>query len=351
MAKQTPEAPRGKTSATVTKNPPTRTMERAENDGKHGHSGKNNATSRKRSWQSRQQSRTGWAFLAPFMILFVLVFLIPILVSIYSSFFQLKTEGGGAYGGGEFKNTFIGWDNYAYVVGSSDFWIGIGRVVLYTLFQVPVMIILAMVLALVLDSALTRHVTVYRLGYFLPFAIPGVVAAMIWLYLYTPEVSPLVKGLAEVGIPINFFGKRMILASMANMTTWTYTGYNMLIFLAALQSIPPELSEAARIDGASGFQIMWRIKVPMLRGAALLAVLLSIVGTIQLFNEPTVMSASQTWMGKAYTPMMMAYNTTMGTLTPSGDGPGSAVAIVMALIAGLLAVLYFFVDRKVGGND
>lgn len=306
---------------------------------------------RKTSPQAKTQIRAGWAFLAPFVVLFVLVFLVPIFVSIYSSFFQLKTTGGGAYGGGESTNTFVGLENYQYVITSHEFWLGIGRVILYTCFQVPVMIIGALVLALVLDSFLVKHVTIYRLGYFLPFAIPGVVAAMIWLYLYNPEVSPLVKGLAALGIDINFLSGNVVLASMANMTTWTYTGYNMLIFLAALQAIPPELSEAARIDGASGLQIMTRIKMPLLRPAALLAVLLSIVGTIQLFNEPAVISSTQTWMGKAYTPMMMAYNTTMGTLTPSGDGPGSAVAIVMALIAGVLAVGYFFVDRKVGGND
>lgn len=312
---------------------------------------RNGKTRRKASPQAKIQIRAGWAFLAPFVILFVLVFLVPIFVSIYSSFFQLKTTGGGAYGGGESANVFVGLQNYQYVITSHDFWMGIGRVILYTCFQVPVMIIAALVLALVLDSFLVRHATIYRLGYFLPFAIPGVVAAMIWLYLYNAEVSPLVKGLAAIGINVNFLSRNVVLASMANMTTWTYTGYNMLIFLAALQAIPPELSEAARIDGANGLQIMTRIKMPLLRPAALLAVLLSIVGTIQLFNEPTVISSTQTWMGKAYTPMMMAYNTTMGSLTPSGDGPGSAVAIVMALIAGVLAVGYFFVDRKVGGND
>ncbi|EEJ53936.1 ABC transporter, permease protein [Mobiluncus mulieris 28-1] len=306
---------------------------------------------KKMSWQKRSQAITGWAFMAPFVILFTVVFLVPILVSLYSSFFRLRTVGGGPYGGGEIQNIFVGLENYQYTVASPEFWKGIGRVVLYTCFQVPVMILMALVLALLLDSFLTRHVTIYRLGYFLPFAIPGVVAAMIWLYLYNPEVSPLVQGLHAIGLPVDFFNKNVILASMANMTTWTYTGYNMLIFLAALQAIPAELSEAARIDGASGLQIMTRIKVPMLRGAALLAVLLSIVGTIQLFNEPQVMSSALPWMGKSYTPMMMAYNTTMGTLTPSGDGPGSAVAIVMALIAGVLAVGYFLVDRKVGGND
>ena len=79
---------------------------------------------------------------------------------------------------------------------------------------------------------------------------------------------------------------------MANITTWTFTGYNMLIFLAALQAIPHDLYEAARIDGANGFQVAMKIKLPNVRGAALLAMLLSIVGTIQLFNEPQIMSTA-----------------------------------------------------------
>ncbi len=125
----------------------------------------------------------------------------------------------------------------------------------------------------------------------------------------------------------------------------------MLIFLAALQSIPRELYEAARIEGASGWQIVYKIKIPLVSGAALLAVLLSIIGTIELFNEPTVMETVNPWMGKDYTPRMMAYNTMMGTITPAGDGPASAVSIVMAIIAGALAVVYALLQRKVSSGE
>ena len=98
-----------------------------------------------------------------------------------------------------------------------------------------------------------KHVTGFRLGYFLPYAIPGVVASIIWVYLYNGQISPIVKGLAAIGVNVDFFNKNIVLGSMANITTWTFTGYNMLIFLAALQAIPHDLYEAARIDGASGF--------------------------------------------------------------------------------------------------
>ena len=288
----------------------------------------------KRSGAQKRENRTGWAFMAPFAVLFTFVFILPIIWAIYSSFFRQVTEGGGAYGGGELVNKFVGFQNFQYAITSGNFWSGVGRVLLYTLIQVPIMIIAALALAIVIDSFVVKHVTGFRLGYFLPYAIPGVVASII-------------KGLAAIGVNVDFFNKNIVLGSMANITTWTFTGYNMLIFLAALQAIPHDLYEAARIDGANGWQIATKIKLPNVRGAALLAMLLSIVGTIQLFNEPQIMSTADPGISKSYTPMMMAMNTSQGTITPSGDGPASAIAIVMALIAGVLAVLYTLAERKV----
>lgn len=288
----------------------------------------------------RRNNLYGWVFASPFTLLFIITFAVPILVSIYQAFFTSKAAGG-LYGGGERVTTFVGLENFQAVVTNGNFWLGMGRVLLYAAFQIPLMIGIALVLALVLDSFLIKHVTIFRLGYFLPYAIPGVVAAMVWLYLYSPQLSPL-SSLTG----INFFGQHIILASMANMTTWTFTGYNMLVFLAALQAIPTDLYEAARIDGASGWQIATRIKIPMLSSAALLTVLLSIIGTIQLFNEPTIMTLSNPWMGNDYTPMRMAYNTMM--TSPGDPHMASAISLVMALIAGGLAAIYAFVQTRVG---
>lgn len=302
---------------------------------------------RRRSIARRREARTGWIFVLPFLTLFIICFLIPIGLSIYYSFFRQVASGGGLYGGGELTNQFVGAENYKYVLGSDAFWSGIGRVMLFGVIQVPIMIGLALALALLLDSLTVRRPGPWRLSYFLPYAIPGVVAAVVWTYIYHPQLSPINKILSRVGSDgISFFDPNFIILSMANMTTWTFTGYNMLIFLAALQAIPRELYEAARIDGATGFDIIRRIKVPLVRDAALLAVLLSIIGTVQLFNEPTVMRAVNPWMGNDYMPMMMAYNTLMGGITPSGNGPASAISIVMAAIAGVLAIGYAILQRK-----
>ncbi|WP_232528973.1 carbohydrate ABC transporter permease [Mycetocola zhujimingii] len=304
-------------------------------------------TAVKRKRRLGSQAMTGWLFMAPFALLFVVVFLVPIGVSIRSALFSQKPGGDGLYGGGEVVDTFVGFDNFALALGSEVFWLGMGRVTLYALFQIPVMIVAALGLALLLDSFIVRRPTVFRLAFFLPYAIPGVIAAMMWLYLYTPEVSPFMQLLPE---GTDLMGPGTVLLSMSNMTTWTYTGYNMLIFLAALQTVPRELYEAARLDGASGWQIAMKIKVPLVRSAALLAVLLSIIGTVQLFNEPVVMEAANPWMGKAYTPMMLTYNSMMGAISPSGTGPASAYSLLMAAIAGALAIVYALLQRRKGAS-
>lgn len=235
------------------------------------------------SRKARHEALTGWLFALPFTIVFIIVFVAPIIESIRAGFHKQVAEGGGLYGGGRTVEKFVGLENFQDVCTNPAFWHGIGRVMLFGVFQIPIMILAALFLALVIDSYLVRHLGFWRLSYFLPYAIPGLVAAIMWAYLYVPEISPFAGHLN-----FSLLSSHVILASMANMTTWTFTGYNMLIFLAALQAIPSDLYEAARIDGASGWEIMTKIKIPMVRGAAMLAVLLSIIGTVQLFNEPTV---------------------------------------------------------------
>lgn len=299
------------------------------------------------SRQARHEALTGWAFALPFALAFILVFFVPIIVSVRSALHRMQPSGGGLYGGGEPVETFVGMDNIMNVATSEGFWSGMGRILAFGAIQIPVMILGALFLALLLDSFLVKKPGIWRLLYFLPYAVPGLVAAIMWAYMYIPEVSPFAEYVPDIGGRDFFLSPQVMLFSMANMTTWTFTGYNMLIFLAALQAIPHDLYEAARIDGATGWNITTQIKIPMVRGAALLAVLLSIIGTVQLFNEPTVMRSIAKWMPADYTPMQMAYNTMYGDLTPSGAGPANAVSIMMALVAGVLAVIYFLAQRKV----
>ena len=238
------------------------------------------------SLRKRREARAGIGFVAPFLAMFAVVFLIPIVVSVYRSFFRDVASGSDLYGGGEKVSTFVGLDNYVQAAGQPAFWKGLGRVLLFGVVQVPVMILAALALALVLDSLLVKRVTVFRLGFFLPYAIPGIVAAIMWLYMYNPSFSPINELLGLVGLKVDFFGRSIILWSMANITTWTFTGYNMLIFLAALQSVPRELYEAARIDGASEIRIFFTIVLRLLAPAMVTIFLFIFVATWNNFFLP-----------------------------------------------------------------
>lgn len=192
---------------------------------------------------------------------------------------------------------------------------------------------LALVLALLLDSASARFKSFFRLTYFLPYAVPGVIAAIVWSFLYTPEISPLTDVL-----PFDPLGDGAVMWSMANIVTWTWVGFNMLVIYAALQSIPSSLYEAAELDGAGGWKTAWYVKVPLVRPSLVLTGVFSIIGTLQLFNEPMVLSRITSSVGKDYTPLMRALQV---ALDSNDRGQGTAIALTLAVLAAGLS--YFFI--------
>ena len=127
----------------------------------------------KRSKAFKRENRTGWAFMAPFAILFAFVFLLPIIWAVYSSFFRQVSQGGGLYGGGELVNEFVGFRTSNTSSLPDKFWTGIGHVLLYTVIQVPIMIIAALALAMVIDSFVVKHVTGFRLATSCPTPSPA----------------------------------------------------------------------------------------------------------------------------------------------------------------------------------
>src|SRR5699024_4150899 len=138
-------------------------------------------------------------------------------------------ERSGVLGAGGLTNSFAGLDNYLNALSNPNFVESIGRMVLFGIVQVTVMIVAATVLALLLGSASAKRPGFVRASYFLPYGIPGVIATILWSFLYIPGLSPVVDVLSWVGIEIDFLGPNMVLWSIANIVTWTYTGYNMLI--------------------------------------------------------------------------------------------------------------------------
>jgi len=237
----------------------------------------------------------GFLFTAPFMVLFLAFFIAPLIYALYLSLYRQQLVGG---------NGFVGLDNYKDGLSDSQFTSGVGRVFLYMIVQVPVMLGLALVFALILDSAKVWFPKLFRIAFFMPYAVPTVIAALMWGYIYGRDFGPIADVANWLGAtPPNFLSDQLMLWSIANVATWTWTGYNMIIFYAALRAIPGELYEAAAVDGAGAVRIARYVKLPLLRPAILLCAIFSIIGSIQLFAEPQIFfSIAPQVIGKAYTP-------------------------------------------------
>jgi multiple sugar transport system permease protein len=243
--------------------------------------------------------------------------------------------------------SFNGLGNYVDVFHDPNFFSGVGRVLLFGIVQVPVMLGLALLFALLLDSTVVRFKAFFRLAFFVPFAIPGIIAALLWGYLYDPSLSPIVKGIQSLGLPApDFLGPGSVLWSIANISTWAYAGYNMLIIFAALQAIPGEIYESARIDGCSGWRIAWYIKIPLVAPALVLTGIFSIIGTLQLFNEPQVLSAISNNISSSYTPNYYAYFTAFGN---NNYYYAAAMAVVLALVTFVFSFGFLRVTQRQAG--
>lgn len=295
--------------------------------------------SRKRNAATR---RAPWLLLIPFLALFILTFVLPIISAVITSFTSVRREG--LFGEDGISNTFAGFENYALALGNQNFINSIGRVLLFGVVQVPVMIIFCTILALLLETASAKWPQFFRAAYFMPYGVPGVIATILWSFLYIPGLSPILDITTALGLKVDFLGQDTVLWSIANIVTWTYTGYNMLIIIAQLKSIPGDIYEAARVDGASTWKIAWSIQLPLIRPALILATVFSIIGTLQLFAEPLVLQASAPAIDSEYTPNLSAYT---NAFTFNDYGVASAQAVIIALAAFILSFAFLaLVNRK-----
>jgi multiple sugar transport system permease protein len=277
-------------------------------------------------WRPRRNWR-GWAFVGPFMIVFAGVFVAPVVYAIVLSLFRQQLIGG---------TIFVGLGNYAAVFTDPKFWESLGRVTLVLIVQVPIMLGLALVAALALDSARLRFRPFFRISIFLPYAVPGVVAALLWGFMYSGNFGLTASINSALGGDIlQPLSPGWILGSIGNIVTWEYMGYNMLIFFAALRVISADLYEAAELDGAGDIRIVMSIKIPALRGAILIATIFSIIGSFQLFNEPNLLKAvAPNAISTYFTPNLYAYNLSFGG---QQFNYAATVAIVMGVLTAVIA--------------
>ncbi|MFE9642772.1 carbohydrate ABC transporter permease [Streptomyces sp. NPDC006365] len=278
----------------------------------------------------------GAAFTVPFQLGFVFLYLLPIGYAVYQSLYLQKQSGLGLGGA---TREFVGLENYQQGLTDSAFMTSILRVVLFACVQIPFMLLISLVLALLLDAVTSKVAGRFRILLLVPYMIPGVVAAIVWVNLYSPEVGPLTPLGELFGFDWNFFAPSMVWPAIGNLLTWHGIGYNMVIIYAALQGVPRELFEAARLDGASELRIARSIKIPFVRGALVLTALLSIIQMLQIFNEPALFrNVTPQTVSDSFTPIMIIYNQAFNA---GNYHYAAALSVLLALILGVASFLFY----------
>jgi multiple sugar transport system permease protein len=287
-----------------------------------------------------RQALAGWLFMTPFLFVALAFLVAPLGYALYLSS-QTDTLVGGV--------EFVWFENYKSSLTDPIFIEGVRRVLVFGLIQIPIMLSLSIMGALMIDAIQTKLSRVFRLIAFMPYAVPGVVAALMWGFLYSKSFGPFVGILESLGLKdFNFFVPSVFIYSMANIVTWAWTGYNMIIIYSALQGLPREMYEAAIVDGASQIQIAIRVKLPAIKNAILLTLIFTIIGTMQIFTEPKVLSRYTNAVSLGYTPNVYSFNL---AFAQSQFNYSAAVSFTLALVVFVLTAVVLTVTRRRAKNS
>lgn len=270
-----------------------------------------------------------YVLVAPAIIGFTLFTIAPAIFALYLSFLGRKVEGGSLLGGTS-SEQWVGFQNYSAVLSDPELWASILRMLAVAVIGVPGTLILATVFALCLDANRARLTGVSRILIFLPYAVPGVIASLLWGFMYLPATSPI------GGDNFNFFGNTSVFFSVANIAIWGAVGFNMLILYTSLRGLPSEVYESARLDGASELQIAWHIKLPLIRPALAMCALFSTLGGLQLFNEPAALRPLTNAITNSWVPLMKVQT---DAFTNNDIYQASAEALFLAISIVVLTVI------------
>lgn len=238
--------------------------------------------------RSLAQRLVAWTFVGPAIAVIGLFFALPVVIGLGLSFTDFDL-----YALADWRNLrFAGLDNYIHVLGLPLFWLALKNTLLFVVLGVPLSIALSLGCAVLLQSPLARFKPFFRTALFAPVVTTLVAVAIIWRYLLHTRYGLVNAGLGALGIdPVDWLGDpRWAMPSIVLLAVWKNFGANMIIFIAALQAIPDDLYEAARLDGARRWALFRHITLPMLGPTLLMVSVLTLAGYFQLFAEPYVMT-------------------------------------------------------------
>jgi multiple sugar transport system permease protein len=279
----------------------------------------------------------------PAIVMFTLFLLLPIGYTVYLSFRRVRVSGLG-FGGGARREVAVGLANYRASLADPELWHGALRVLLYGAIVLPVMLGLALVFALLLDSSVARLTRFSRIAIFLPYAVPGVIATLLWGFMYLPSVSPILDVAQRLHLPQpDFLTPVAIFPSLANIAVWAGVGFNMLVLYTALRAVPRELYDAARVDGCSELQLALRVKIPLLLPAIILVSVFSIIATLQVFSEPTTLRPLTNTILSTWSPLMKVYR---DALIQNDIYSAAATSVIIAAAALVLSFGFLRVVQR-----
>ena len=286
--------------------------------------------------------RAAWWFVAPALLVIAVFFFLPIVAALLISLTDFDI-----YALADLANLrFVGFGNYLKLLQTPSFWQALGNTLYFVAAGVPLSIGASLGTALLLHSRLTRFKPFFRTALFAPVVTTLVAVAVIWRYLLNTRYGLLNYALGGLGIdPIDWLGDpHWAMPAIILFAVWKNFGYNMIIFLAGLQSIPEELYEAARIDGASVWRQFASVTLPMLSPVVMLVGILTIAGYFQLFAEPYVMTQG----GPLQSTVSVLYFMYEEGFKWWNLGSASAVAFVLFLLIFAVTALQLRGKRWIG---
>jgi ABC-type sugar transport system permease subunit len=272
-----------------------------------------------------------WAFIAPFLVLFATFTLWPLIQSLVLAFSQTF---------GPKSSTFVGFDNFVFLLRDPLFWQALRNTIVYTAGSVFIQLPIALGLALLLNRPGLRGRAIFRLIFFAPSLVGLVFVAVVFSLLFQSRTGLVNSGLHSLFASWNpefAWLDQHVMASLIVATVWLYAGFNMIYFLAALQNVSRELVEAASLDGAGPWARFRHIVLPEIRPVAGFVLLLSVIGSFQVFELPWVLLNNSAGPdNRGLTIVMYLYQT--GFLT--GDlGYASAIGWILGLILAAAAMI------------
>ena len=284
---------------------------------------------------SQRRMIAGFLFVLPAVLFTLAMFIFPLIMTGWMSLHNWPLLG---------QATFLGLQNYVDLVNDGQFWSSLWFTTQYTLLVTPPIFILAFLLALLVNTAL-RGIGVFRTIYFIPVVIGLGTSSLLWVWLLNDRVGIFNGMLLDLGLierPIIWFvDKNLAMFAIIVSIVWKTVGFSMILLLAGMQAIPDELYQAAEVDGASYWQRLTHIMMPLLRSTFALALVLSVIGSYLAFDQFYIMTRGGP-QNQTITTVYWIFN---NSFTYYKLGYGAALSIVLLVILGILSIIQLRVLR------